>query len=305
MSSRSRAFVAILIASVLWGTAGVAAKTLVHDVNPFVASFYRFLIASILILPFFLREHKPRLVWQDLLPLSILGAMNVPLFYLGIKTTTANSATLIYTATPLATALFSSLLIQEIHSRRKLLGIFIGLVGAVFIILLPVIEKGSIVTGDLTGNLIIVGAMLSWTLYTVGSRHIHTHDTYSPLTVTSIYFFTTTLLSLLLSILTKQQFFPSALFSPMYVFTLFYSGIFITLITYFLFQWAIKRISVTTASLKQYIEPIVGVSLNTMLLGEKISTGFIIGSFLVVLGVTIATGSKILSAMKKKFFVNS
>ena len=300
MSSRSRAFLAILIASVLWGTAGVAAKTLVHDVSPFVASFYRFLIASVLIFPFFIKEHKPHHVWRDLLPLSILGAMNVPLFYLGIKTTTANSATLIYTVTPLATLFFSSLLIKEIHSVQKIVGIIIGLVGTVFIILLPVIEKGPIITGDLTGNILIVCAMFSWTLYSIGSRHVLSNNNYSPLTVTSLFFFAATFLSFLLSILTKQQFFPSALFAPMYVFTLFYSGIFITLVTYFLFQWAIKRISVTTASLKQYIEPIVGVSLNTILLGETLSLGFIFGALLVIIGVTIATGTKILSIVKKK-----
>jgi len=300
MSSRSRAFVAIIIASILWGTAGVVAKTLVKEIDPFVASFYRFLIASILILPFFIKEHKSRFIWQDILPLSIVGALNVPLFYLGIKTTTANSATLIYTVTPLATALLSSVLIKEIHSLQKLLGIFIGLIGAVFIILLPVIEKGPIVTGDIGGNLFIVCAMFSWTLYSIGSRHILSNNKYSPLTVTSLYFFTATFLSFLLSVLTKQQFFPSALFAPMYVFTLFYSGIFITLITYFLFQWAIERISVTTASLKQYIELVVAVLLNTMLLGEKLSAGFVVGSVLVILGITTATGSKILSAMKKK-----
>ena len=300
MSSRSRAFLAILIASVLWGTAGVAAKTLVRDVNPFVASFYRFLIASILILPFFLKERKSRHLWQDFLPLSFLGALNVPLFYLGIKTTTANSATLIYTVAPLATALLSSILIKEIHSFQKLLGIFIGLIGAVFIILLPVIEKGPIVTGDLNGNLLIVCAMFSWTLYSIGSRHILGNNKYSPLTVTSLFFFTTTFLSFLLSILTKQQFFPSALFAPTYLCILFYSGIFITLVTYFLFQWAIKRISVTTASLKQYIEPIVAVTLNTIILGETLSLGFIFGALLVIIGVTIATGTKILSIVKKK-----
>jgi hypothetical protein len=39
-----------------------------------------------------------------------------------------------------------------------------------------------------------------------------------------------------------------------------------------------------------------------MLLGEKLSAGFVVGSVLVILGITTATGSKILSAMKKKFF---
>jgi len=301
MSSRTRAFLAIIIASILWGTAGVAAKTLVRDVNPFVASFYRFLIASIIILPFFLRERKPRRIWQDLLPLSFLGAINVPLYFLGIKTTTANTATLIFTTTPLITALLSSMLIKEIHSKQKILGICIGLAGAVLIIILPLLTKGQKVTGDLTGNLWIASGILTWTLYTIGTKHVLNKNTYSPLSIISLFFFSATLFSLFLSLITNQHFFPPALFTYQYLGTLVYSAVFITIITYFLFQWAMKHISVTTASLKQYIEPIVGVFLNTIILGEKISFGFVVGSILIFLGVTVATGSRILSGVKNKF----
>src|SRR3989304_2125166 len=131
MSTRSQALLALIIASVLWGTSGVAAKILVRDVSPFVSSFYRFAIASLIILPFFLRERKPLRAWRTLLPLSLLGGLNVPLFFWGVQTTTANSAALIYTITPLMTALFSYLLISERHTRQKIIGIMICLIGGI------------------------------------------------------------------------------------------------------------------------------------------------------------------------------
>jgi len=306
MSPRTRAFIAIIIASILWGTAGVTAKILVRDVDPFVASFYRFLIASLFILPFFIKEQrKEHHAWKNLIPLSMLGGLNVPLYFLGIKLTTANSATLIYTIAPLATAFFSSLLIKEIHSFRKILGILIGFAGALFIIVLPLIEKNHSVTGDFTGNIFVVCAMLFWTLYSIGTRHLHINNKYSPVTMTSIYFFSTTFISFFFAVIFQKQFIVPALFSPLYIGTLFYSGIFITLITYFLYQWAIKRIGVTTASLKQYIELIVGVFLNTLFLGETISRGFIIGALFVILGLTIATGSKVFFVVKQKLFKKS
>ncbi|HCM82489.1 MAG: hypothetical protein UV63_C0021G0004 [Microgenomates group bacterium GW2011_GWC1_43_11] len=301
MSSRSRAFLAIIIASVLWGTAGVTAKTLVKGVDPFVASFYRFLIASLLILPFFLKEKRvSHHVWRDLFPLSLIGALNVPFFYLGIKTTTANSATAIYTAIPLTTALFSYILIKETHSRKKLIGICIGLIGALLITFLPFIEKGNLIMGDFMGNLFVVCAMLSWTLYSIGSHRILIKNRYPPLTVTSMYFFASASMSLLLSVLSNRQLIPPNLFMPTYIAVLLYSSIFITLIPYFLFQWASKRVSITTVSLKQYVELIAAVFLNSLLLGEILSGGFIIGTLLVVLGVIIATGTQILSAIKRK-----
>jgi len=299
MSSRSLALTAIIISSLLWGTAGVAAKVLIREINPFVAAFYRFLIASLIILPFFLHEKKPRSVWRGLLPLSLVGAINVPLFYLGLKTTTANSASLIYAAVPLATAVLSNILIKEKSPAKRLVGILVGLLGVITIILLPALEKGEALSGALEGNLFITLAMLSWTLYTIGSRYFLAKNQFSPLTITSVYFFTITVVCLVLVCLSGQPFFTPTILVPKYLFTLIYSAIFITLVTYFLFQWAIQRISVTTASLKQYLELVFSVWLNVTLLGEKITAGFVFGSLLVIAGVAIATGSQLTQVFKK------
>lgn len=294
MSNRTKALLAIVTASILWGTAGVSAKLLVQVLNPFVAAFYRFLIASLCILPFFLRAKKPRGYLRHLLPMSLLSAANIVLFYLGIKTTTANATTLLYAGTPLATALFAKILIKEDVTRKKFIGVFIGLIGVVLIVLLPVLEKQSRLTGDLRGNVLIIFAVLSWTLYTVGSRHYSSSKTYTPLLMTAMNFFTTCIVALLFGLATRQQFFPPSMFTLQYLTMLFYAGIFITLITYGLFQWAIQYLSATTASLKNYLEPVVGVSLNSLLLGEQITAGFILGSILVITGVTITTSNKLI-----------
>jgi len=300
MSSRKKAIIAIIIASMLWGTAGVAGKTLIAGAHPFIISFYRFLIASLCILPFFLKGKPSFRTWRRLMPLSLFGALGVPLFYFGIQTTTANSALLIFTTSPLTTAFLSSILIREIHSTKKLFGIILGLAGAMLIILLPLIEKNGIAVGDFTGNLFIVCSMFCWTLYTIGSKKIHLMDTHSPIVITSIYFFSATLLSFVLAFSTHQSFMLPSLLSPTYIFTLLFSGVFITFITYYLFQIAIRNISVTTASLKQYIELIVGIVLNIFLLRENPSFGFLLGTFFVILGLIIATGSKLFYMVKQK-----
>ncbi len=293
MSQKTLALIALIVASLLWSTAGVTAKILVKDMHPFVVAFYRFFIASILILPFFLREKKAWLNWKQLLIPSFIGALNVPLFFYGIKTTTANSATLIYTAGPLTTAILSYILIREKNSLSKWIGIFVGLIGVCIIIILPVIEKGEMMAGSFQGNLFIAVGMLSWTLYAIWSRRIRALNQFSPVTTTSFYFFLATLTSFILVLLTKQQFFTPQVFQPSYIFVLAYSAIFLTIITYFLFQWAIEHLSATTASFKQYIETVFAVVLNFLLLGEKLTYGLIAGGLLVLTGVAIATIGKI------------
>ena len=277
------------------------AKVLVRDLGPFTASFYRFLIASVLALPFFLRAQKPRGLWRDLVPLSLLGSANILLFYFGIKTTTANAATLIYAATPLATAIWSKFLIGEQSSKKTILGICIGLVGVVLIILLPIWERDQRLVGDVFGNLLIVCAMLSWTLYSIGTKRFADRRAYSPIVISTVYFWTTTVLSFVFALSSGEKLLTPKVFSTQSLWILIYAGIFITLVTFFLFQWAIQRISVTTASLKNYLEPLVGISLNVALLGERITIGFVWGSLLVIAGVVIATGSQVTNAVKNRF----
>lgn len=308
MSSRTKALIAIIVVSLLWSTAGVSTKLLIHVLNPFVAAFYRFLIASFCILPFFLRTKKPKGYLRNLIPLSLLSAANIAFYYVGMTTTTANAATLVYAGTPLATAFLSKIFIKEEVSRKKLLGVLIGLLGIIFIIVLPILDKQGELIGDLRGNIYIFFGLLSWAIYTVASKQYLSHHTYTPILMTSLNFFTVCIATLGIGLITQQQFFPPEALTLRFLLLLIYTGVFVTFVTYGLFQWAIQHISATTASLKNYLEPVLGIYLNTLLLRETITGGFIIGSILVIAGVVIATGTKLMEQIKKllqKLFMES
>ncbi len=289
MSPKIQGLIAICLASLLWSTAGVAAKWLVAGIPPLVATFYRFGIASLLILPVFLATPKPKDLWRKLFPMSLLAAANVILFYLGIKTTTANSATLVYSATPLATAVLAAIILREQISRLKLTGISLGFLGILLIIALPGIKNAQFASGNLWGNLLIFIAMLMWTIYSIYLKRVLAQPQYTPLLATGVLFFATTITSFLVALVTKQSFVTPQLFTLPFLSVLLYTSIFITLITFLLFQWAVQRISIVTASLKNYLEPVLAIWLNFLLLGETINLGFVAGSILVILGVVIAT----------------
>lgn len=306
MTNKTKALIAIIVVSILWGTAGVSAKFLLHVLNPFVAAFYRFLIASLCVLPFFLWTKKPKGYLRDLIPLSLLSAANIAFYYVGMTTTTANAATLVYAGTPLATAFLSKILIKEEVSRKKFLGVLIGLLGIIFIISLPILDKQGELVGDLRGNIFILLGLFSWAIYTVASKQYLSHRTYTPILMTSLNFFTVCIATLGIGLITQQQFFPPEAFTLRFLLLLIYTGVFVTFVTYGLFQWAIQHISATTASLKNYLEPVLGIYLNTLLLKETITGGFIVGTILVITGVVIATGTKLVEQVKKllrKFFM--
>ncbi len=70
-------------------------------------------------------------------------------------------------------------------------------------------------------------------------------------------------------------------------------GTLVTVATFTLHQWAIKYTSATTASLSTYIGPIFAVTANSILLGEKITPGFVAGAAIVFAGILIISGNNL------------
>ncbi len=302
MSSRKIAFITLLVASVFWSSGGVAAKALLTTFDPISVGAIRLTLASLLILPFFLRAtpHITKRLIMDILPISLFSTGNFLFFLFGINKTTANAAAIIYTATPITVALLSRAFISEGVSRRKIYGILLGLTGVLAILLLPLLEKGHVVIGDVGGNLLIVAAMLCFSLYNVGTRHLTSAKSYDPITITGISLFVSAILFHLLLFLSPQHSTFTALFSPYNFFWAFYFAVFVTIVPYVLHQWTIKHSSATTGALTTYIQPVFGFVLNGIILGEVITGGFLFGSILVFAGTFMATGAQLLRMIRRK-----
>lgn len=293
MSLRTKALLAIFAAAVLWGGAGTVGKILVREGNPFVVTFYRFGIASILLLPFFLKMHKPRGFLRDLIPLGMFNALNVILYYSGLTTTTANTAMIIGTATPTTTLVLSHFLTKDHITKENVIGILTGFTGALLVVLLPLFQKGDAVHGDFRGNILLVAGVICWSMYIVRSRVMVTQKNYSPLLATLMNFFVTTATSGLFALLSHQSFVLPALNKPYYAGTLAYASFGITIVTFFLFQWAVQHLSAATVSLKEYLQLIVAIGLNALILNEQLTVSYFVGATLVVIGVFVATGKRV------------
>jgi drug/metabolite transporter (DMT)-like permease len=196
-------------------------------------------------------------------------------------------------AVPLATTLAARLFIREPLSRIKLAGITVGLAGALLIILVPILEKGQAIGTNITGNLLLIGSVIAWTLYIVRSRSSLINGTYTPVVSIFVNFATCTVAAAGAAIITHQSFIVPAFGQLSYVSIFLYAVLGLTITTFFLFQWAVQHVSATTASLKEYIQLVEGVALNTIILGERITPIFFLGSILVISGVVIATGQHI------------
>lgn len=302
MTVRHKALFAILISAILWASAGSVSKLLFMETTPFVAASHRFLLASFMILPFFLRAKKPKGYVLSLLPLGVFNAGNILFYYTGLSLTTANTGSILGTAIPITVALFSPFFIKEPIAKNKLLGILIGLAGALCIVLLPMIENGHLNSGSLLGNLLMVGSLLCWTMYIIFSRRILSQGDYPPELSTSINIFTVTIAATFAAFVSGQTLISPALLVPAYLGVLLYAAIGITIVTFFLFQWGVRHVSASTASLKEYIQLVVGVGINALVLGERLTFTYLLGSILIIVGVLFATGNRLTKKMASALF---
>lgn len=295
MSSHTIALISIVGASFFWASAGVVAKILLRSFTPFPLAFLRFLIASLVILPLFLKYKPPHLrrLLKDTLPIALLSTANITLFYFGLTRTTNNAAAIIYSSVPLMTALLAKRTLGEHVTPKKIASILLGFVGVLTILILPLMEKGQRLSGDFWGNALIVVASVTWALYTIGSRYLVNQRHYSPLTVTTVSLVTSTVVFAIFT----HIFFPMNYLSPLFeghnFILMIHLGVVVTVATYLLFQWALKHASATTVSLNNYLQPVFSIALGILILGERITVGFVVGSLLVFGGVFLATGTQV------------
>lgn len=279
-------FFLILAAAILGGGAGVFGKIALAEIPPFSFTFLRFLIASIFLIPFSIK-YLPTFKRKDykIILLSLLASANVILFAFGIKRTTANISQMIYTAVPIISALLSFYYLKERFGVKKIIAIAVGFAGTIIVVLLPLIshnDRGS----TIGGNLIIVLAMLSISLYWVLSKKFQAQ--YSPLEINNYFIFTTTVLLFFLSFfdLFKEPGWWQGISAGAY-WSLIFVAIFSTAVCYLLSQIIIKKATPVMASMVLYVQPFTTFIWAYYFLSEKLSGLFLIGAALSLLGVGI------------------
>jgi len=280
-------FFLIILSAILGGGTGVFGKIALKEIPPFSFTFLRFFIASIFLIPVSLKS-LPKFRKQDykIILLSLLASANVILFSFGIRLTTANISQMIYTAVPVISALFSFYLLKERFGIKKISGIALGFIGTLLIISLPLISNKWTSQSSIWGNLIIVVAMLSISLYWVLSKKFQ--NKYTPLEINNYFIFTTTILLFFLCFfdLSNNLKWYSGVSLNSYL-SLGYVAIFSTAIYYLISQIIVKKASPVMASMVLFVQPLATFTWAYFFLSEKLTILFSIGAILSLLGVGI------------------
>ncbi len=270
------------VATLAWATNMVLGRWLRDDIGPVALAAARFLIASICFW-ILLRRQPPeeQRLGQDrwwLIGMSLTGVVIFgPTLYLGLHYSTAINATLLNATGPLVTGLMASLFIHEPMSRRQVVAGLVGLVGVAVLIsggsldFLDAIQTG-------TGNLIVLAAVLLWSLYSVMARRVMNGR--SALSATALSAFIGLPFLLLASIWDLRS--SPVDLSWRLLLAIGYIGLVPTVIGFLSWNAGVRRLGAGGAMVFYNTLPVYGALLGYLALGEPIGVYHLVGGALII-----------------------
>jgi drug/metabolite transporter (DMT)-like permease len=225
---------------------------------------------------------SPRLVGR-VLAIGLVGfGVSVGLQFVGTSLSTAANAALITSASPVFILLFGALLLGETVTPRRLAALALASLG-VLAVLDP--TDVDLTQGSFRGNLALIGAAITWGLYSVlvkrVSRDLPTAE------VSFLAFLGGMLLSVPLTVMEGQADSAGALSLPL-VLGVLYLGLISTALAMYLWNRSLALLEAGLVSLLFFAQPVVGVSMGALLLGESLGAGFWVGSALIAAGLILA-----------------
>jgi drug/metabolite transporter (DMT)-like permease len=272
------------LATLTWSTNMVLGRWLRNDIGPLTLAAARFLFASLLFAALLQRRTpEERRLGGDrwlLLGMALSGVVIfAPTLYLGLRFTTAVNATLINGLGPLITGLLAALLIREPMSGRQVAGAIVGLIGVVSLISGGSLTPWQAVRGGV-GDLIVLGAVALWGLYSVLGRQVMHRR--SALSATAFSAFLGLPLLLLAAAWEMQSFPVDA--RPQLILAILYIGAAPTVVGFLAWNAGVRRLGPSGAMVFYNTLPLYGALLGHLFLGESIGPAHLLGGTLIIGG---------------------
>ena len=272
------------LATLTWASNMTLGRYLRHDIGPITLAAIRFLIASSLLTALVSRRPQPeRRVGTDgwlLVGMALSGVVVfTPLLYLGLQHTTTVNATLINGTGPLITGVLAALLIGEPMTGQQVGGAVAGLAGIVSLISGGQLRFWRFVEGSV-GDLIVLGAVGLWGLYSVlGRRVMHHRSALSASTLSSLIG-----LPLLLLAGAWEVSASGLSMSPRLILSLVYIGVVPGVVGQLCWNGGVKTLGAGGAMVFYNTLPLYGAVMGYLALGEPIGLHHLFGGALIVGG---------------------
>ncbi|MCK0471759.1 DMT family transporter [Halalkalibacter sp. APA_J-10(15)] len=288
-----RAYFKMILAMFLAGSSVVTNKVLVENVPVFVASELRFLMATMILVPFlFVYEEVTKVCKKELFILFLQALTGVFLFSIcmlyGLKYTTALEGGIITSTLPAVTAVCAFFIIREKPSFKVLIGIGLTMIGLACIQTAGVSQVGRGLA-PLIGNGFIFCAVISEALFVLLGKI--SSKRHSPLVIATFVSAIGSILFLPFAIY-ELRLFSFRELSLIDFGIIVHHGLFVTVVAFILMYQAVREIPANQAGVLTGVVPLSAATLSFIFLREPFSFGHLVGMILVLLAVCLIAYGK-------------
>lgn len=290
MSRRTLAILAALGATTIYGINHTIAKGVMPTyVKPFGFIFLRLFGASLLFwgISFFgPKEKLERRDWGRLLVCAFFGmGINMLSFFKGLDLSTPINSAVLITITPILVVILSALFIKEKITLQRGIGVFLGLIGALALILF-----GAEIRQDATniplGNMLFIVNATSYGLYLILVKKLL--EKYHPFTLMKWMFG----IGFIITLPITYTEFKEIQWSHLPVEALGAIAFVIigtTFLTYLFNVFALTQLKASTVGVFMYLQPLIGIIFAIMAGKDHLTLVKFLAIVLVLIGVYLVS----------------
>ncbi len=284
------AYIAAVLAIVLWGMSFVSIKIALDEVTPLSMILLRFTIAAMMIgLAAMFRKEWSQLTRSDFLPLAGVGLVGITLQQLlqvgGQAMAQASVAGVLAATAPAFIVILAAIFLRERQTNQRIIGVGLALIGAFLVVTNGKIGSVELEPVSFQGSLLVLASSIVWAVFIILSKKaVHNRPA---MPVTSALFIFGAFFTLPLW-LAARGWEDLVGISPTGWSAILFTSIFCTGAAYLLNTFALKHISASQVGVVQTLEPLVAVSTALLILGEELTLPIVIGSVCILVGIVLA-----------------
>jgi len=275
----------LLLSVVFWGYSFISTKVILKELPPASIAFFRQIIASATLGIWLLcTKAFSRISLKHMGFIAISALFGIVLYFVfennGLKFTSASNASMIVASVPVFTLVTEALFYKMKITLKMVICVLLSIAGVYFVI--SVNGSLDLSSSTLLGNLLVIGAMAAWVIYTMFNKSLT--KSYSTNLLTAYQIITSVFIFIPFVIPEVKQW---KMLSLMPMLNLIYLGVFCSAFAYFFYVYASKRLGSTVSAAFLNLIPVVSVVSGYLVLGERISLIQAVGMGIVILSLFI------------------
>jgi drug/metabolite transporter (DMT)-like permease len=277
-------------AASIWGGMYVVSKVVLEIIPPFALVSTRLVLGALTLFLILLVRGFPNIPRRQILQVLGVGfvgyGISLSLQFLGTKMSTAANGSLVTSATPAFVLIFASILLREKITTLRLASLALATLGVIAVI----DPRSAQLNPELfLGNLALIGAAITWALYSVLVRKATQSLDVLPF---SLIAFLGGLPVTLPAGAWELGTLGIGEITPGVIGGIIFLGVISTALAMVLWNTAFALVDASLASLAFFAQPVVGTLLGWLFLGEQITPLFLLGGVLIGLGLIVSTREK-------------